>query len=66
MSGLLPFFFDWIPNAVAWKRENPDQKIPLAVFGVLVNHTLWTIMIVPVAIEILFQLFPSRSAGLMR
>jgi len=57
VGSLIPFFFDWIPNAVAWKKEK-DEKLPLAVFGVFVNHTLWTIMIIPVAIEILFQLFP--------
>ncbi|RLJ71286.1 cytochrome c oxidase subunit 1 [Hydrogenivirga caldilitoris] len=57
VGSLLPFFFDWIPNAIAWRREK-QEKLPLAVFGVFVNHTLWTIMIVPVAIEILFQLFP--------
>ena len=58
IGSLIPFFFDWIPNAIAWKRENPDKKLPLAVFGVFVNHILWTIMVIPVAIEILFQLFP--------
>lgn len=57
VGSLIPFFFDWIPNAIAWRREK-QEKLPLAVFGVFVNHTLWTIMIVPVAIEILFQLFP--------
>ncbi len=64
VGSLLPFFFDWIPSAIAWKRENPDKKLPLAVFGVFVNHILWTIMIVPVAVEILFQLFP-LSIGLV-
>jgi len=64
LGSLVPFFFDWIPNAIAWKRENPDQKIPLAVFGTFVNFILWTIMIVPVAVEILFQLLP-LSLGLV-
>ena len=58
LGSLVPFFFDWIPNAIAWKRENPNQKLPLAVFGTFVNFILWTIMIIPVAIEILFQLLP--------
>ncbi|NPB08379.1 MAG: cytochrome C oxidase subunit I, partial [Aquificae bacterium] len=58
LGSLVPFFFDWIPNAIAWKRENPDKKLPLAVFGTFVNFILWTIMIVPVAVEILFQLLP--------
>ncbi|WP_164930821.1 b(o/a)3-type cytochrome-c oxidase subunit 1 [Aquifex aeolicus] len=64
LGSLVPFFFDWIPSAIQWKRENPDQKLPLAVFGTFVNFILWTIMIVPVAIEILFQLLP-LSLGLV-
>ena len=58
IGSLIPFFFDWIPNAIAWKRENPGEKLPLAVFGTFVNHTLWTIMVIPVSVEILFQLLP--------
>ena len=58
LGSLVPFFFDWIPSAIQWKRENPGEKLPLAVFGTFVNFILWTIMIVPVAVEILFQLLP--------
>lgn len=58
VGSLVPFFFDWIPNYIAWKRENPDKKMPLAVFGIFVNHILWLIMVVPVAVELIFQLIP--------
>lgn len=64
LGSLVPFFFDWIPSAIQWKRENPGQKLPLAVFGTFVNFILWTIMIIPVAVEILFQLLP-LSLGLV-
>ena len=64
VGSLVPFFFDWLPNYFAWKRENPDKKVPIGVYGILVNHIMWTIMIVPVVIEVLFQLLP-LSLGLV-
>ncbi|SHK29663.1 cbb3-type cytochrome c oxidase subunit I [Thermocrinis minervae] len=64
LVGSIVPLLDWIPNYLAWKRENPDKKVPLAVFGVLVNHIMWVIMLVPVVIEVLFQLLP-LSLGLV-
>ncbi|WPM32556.1 cbb3-type cytochrome c oxidase subunit I [Hydrogenobacter sp. T-2] len=64
VGSLVPFFFDWIPNYISWKRENPDKKVPLAVYGVFINHILWLIMLVPLVIEIFFQLLP-LSLGLV-
>ncbi len=58
IGSIIPLFFDWLPNYVAWKRENPDKKVPIGVYGIFVNHIMWVIMIVPVVIEILFQLLP--------
>ncbi len=64
VGSIIPFFLDWIPNYRAWKRENPSARMPLAVLGTFVNFTLWFVMLVPVAIEILFQLLP-LSLGLV-
>lgn len=58
VGSLVPFFFDWIPNFIAWRRENPSGRMPLPVLGAFVTFTLWFIMVIPVAIEILFQLLP--------
>lgn len=55
---LLPFFLDWIPNYIAWRRENRGEQFPLPVLGVFVTFILWFIIIIPVAVEILFQLLP--------
>lgn len=58
VGSLVPFFLDWIPNYLAWRRENPGERFPLPVLGVFVTFILWFIMVIPVAIEILFQLLP--------
>ena len=65
VGSIVPLFFDWLPNYIAWKRENPGQKVPLAVYGMFVNHIMWVIMVVPVVIEVLFQLLP-LSLGLVQ
>lgn len=64
VGSVIPLFFDWIPNYIAWRKEHPGEKVPLAVFGMLVNHIMWVIMLVPVVIEVLFQLIPV-SLGLI-
>lgn len=51
-------FFSWIPNYLAWRRENPKKKTPLAVVGILATFIVWVIASTPVAIEIIFQLIP--------
>jgi cytochrome c oxidase subunit 1 len=64
VGSVIPLFFDWAPNYIAWRREHPGEKAPLAVFGMLVNHIMWVIMLVPVVIEVVFQLLPV-SLGLV-
>ncbi|MCS7155459.1 MAG: cbb3-type cytochrome c oxidase subunit I [Bacteroidetes bacterium] len=51
-------FFNWIPLYLGWRRENPDQKTPLAVVGMLATFIVWLIATSAVAVEILFLLLP--------
>ena len=51
-------FFNWLPVYVAWKREHPGEKTPLAVVGIFAAFIVWIIATIPVAIEIIFQLIP--------
>lgn len=51
-------FFGWIPLYLSWRKENPDKKTPLAVFGMLGNFTIWFFASLSVAVEILFFLLP--------
>ncbi len=65
VGSLVPFFFDWLPNTVAWRRENPNAKLPLAVLGNLINFTLWFLIFLPLAATVVFQMIP-MSLGLMK
>ncbi len=58
VGSLLPFFLDWTPSVLAWRRENPTARLPLAVMGTMVTFFLWFVMIIPVAIAILFFMLP--------
>lgn len=51
-------FFGWIPLYLSWRKENPDKKTPLAVFGMIANFIIWFIASLAVAVEILFFLLP--------
>lgn len=51
-------FFGWIKVWADWKKENPGQKMPLAVLGTLVNFTIWFVSTLPVAYEVLVILTP--------
>src|ERR1022692_3031830 len=51
-------FFNWIPPYLAWKRENPGRKVPLAVVGIFVTFIVWLIATIPLAIETIFLLIP--------
>ncbi len=51
-------FFNWLPPYFAWKREHPEQKVPLAVVGIFATFIVWLIATIPVAIEIIFMLIP--------
>ena len=48
---------DWRRDQNAHGGEN--VRVPLAVYGVLVNYIVWDLCTVPVAIEILFMLLPA-------
>src|SRR5690606_27135028 len=41
-----------------WRRDNPGERTPLAVFGTLATYALWTIASVGLAIEMLVFLIP--------
>lgn len=51
-------FYAWIPAYRSWRRENPHEKVPLAVVGIFVTFLIWQICTVPVAVEVLFMLLP--------
>jgi cytochrome c oxidase subunit 1 len=43
VGSIIPLL-DLVPNYIAWRRENHNEKAPLAVFGMLVNHIIRTIL----------------------
>jgi cytochrome c oxidase subunit 1 len=47
-----------------WKRANPGETVPLAMFGTTANAIMWFITSLGVALEVLFQLIP-WSLGLI-
>jgi cytochrome c oxidase subunit 1 len=49
---------NWIPMYRRWRRENPGQKIPLAVMGMFATFIIWFIATLSVAVEVLFLLLP--------
>jgi cytochrome c oxidase subunit I len=51
-------YFSWIPQYVSWRKENPGQKTPLGVLGMLVTFTIWFVCTLPVAYEVLVMLLP--------
>ena len=51
-------FFSWIPLYRQWKREHPDEKVPLAIMGNFATFIVWFIATIPVAVEIIFLLIP--------
>lgn len=55
-------FFGWIQVYTAWRKENRERKMPIAVLGTFVNFTMWFIASIPVAYESLVILLP-WSAG---
>ncbi|MEZ3162589.1 b(o/a)3-type cytochrome-c oxidase subunit 1 [Halorubrum sp. RMP-47] len=70
-AGLAVFIVgSWIAGAdyfrtwLAWKRENPDERIPLQTFMVLTTMAMWYIASSAVAISVLVFLLP-WSLGLI-
>lgn len=50
--------FDWARMYREWKRENPEEKTPLAVLGTLINFIIWFVCTLAVAYEVLVMLLP--------
>src|SRR5215211_1585357 len=48
-----------------WKRENPRQPVPLAMFATVANAVMWLWTTVGVAAELVFQVIPA-SLGLIQ
>jgi cytochrome c oxidase subunit 1 len=51
-------FFNWIPRYLAWRRENPGRKTPLAIVGIFAAFIVWLIATLPLAYEVLVLLIP--------
>ena len=49
---------DWIRSFLAWRREHPDERIPLPTFMVLTTTIFWYLASVGVALSILLFLLP--------
>ena len=49
----------------AWKRDNPGQPVPLAMFATVANAVMWLWTTVGVAAELLFQVIPA-ALGLVQ
>lgn len=47
-----------IMSMVAWKKDNPGELVPLAMFGTVANAIMWLWTSAGVASEMLFQLIP--------
>lgn len=47
-----------------WRKENPGQRVPLAVYAVIANFIMWFTASLGVAIEVLFMLLP-MSLGII-
>ena len=48
-----------------WKRENPGQPVPLAMFATVANAVMWLWTTVGVAVQLLYQVIPA-SLGLVQ
>ena len=55
---------DWFRTFLAWKREHPDERIPLQTFMVLTTMAMWYIASSAVAASVLIFLLP-WSLGLI-
>ncbi|WP_049923193.1 b(o/a)3-type cytochrome-c oxidase subunit 1 [Halopiger djelfimassiliensis] len=55
---------DWFRSFLAWRRDNPDERIPLPTFMVLTTTIFWVLSSLGVAIAILAFLLP-WSLGLI-
>ncbi len=51
-------FFSWVPPYLQWRKENPGEKIPMGVLGIMATFIVWFIATLPVAVEVIFMLIP--------
>ena len=51
-------FAGWLKPWREWKREHPDEKMPIAILGTFVNFTMWFMSSIPVIYELLVLLTP--------
>lgn len=51
-------YFGWIFLYMEWKKENPGEKVPLAIVGNQANFTIWFFCTLAVAYEVLAMLIP--------
>jgi cytochrome c oxidase subunit 1 len=51
-------FFNWIPVYLAWRRQHPESKTPLAVVGIFSAFIVWLIATTPLAYEVVVMLIP--------
>ena len=49
---------DWIRSYLAWRRENPDERIPLPTFMVLTTLGFWYLSSLGVALAVVVFLLP--------
>lgn len=56
-SWIAAFLVFWTYNA--WRKDHPGERVPLAVFAIIVNYLMWFISSLAVAIEVLFMLLPA-------
>lgn len=50
--------FDWARTFLAWRREHPDERIPLQTFMVLATMLMWYVATSALAISVLVFLLP--------
>ncbi len=55
---------DWFRTWLAWRKDNPDERIPLQTFMVLTTMIMWYVATLGVAVEVLVFLLP-WSLGLI-
>ena len=55
---------DWFRTWLSWRKDNPDERIPIQAFMVLTTMIMWYIATIGVAISVLFFLLP-WSLGLI-
>ena len=55
---------DWFLSYRTWRRDNPDERIPLQTFMVLTTMIMWYVSTLGVAVSVVFFLIP-WSLGLV-